>query len=111
MLDTVTERRAENDSDEIHLDAYNAAFYELGLKWHWTSDTYRDLQQHACERERLRTYLETRQPHLLRAYDSEFLVNAIHTVKTRRHQEMTEAGRRSAGRVDWAEMQRLEVGA
>ena len=59
--------------DEIERNAYNAAFYELGFRWYWDSDTYQELSarsEHAAER--LRHYLETRQAHLLTAYDAEF---------------------------------------
>jgi len=64
-------------------NAYNAAFYELGLRWHWDSETYRELQSTACEKERIRRYVKTHQPHLLTAYDVDFLVNAIETTKAR----------------------------
>ena len=29
--------------DETERNAYNAAFYELGLRWHWDRQTYCDL--------------------------------------------------------------------
>ena len=62
---------------EIELGAYNAAFYEIGLPWHWDDSTYERLATVPCERSRLRQYMENMQPHLLRAYDAEFLVQAI----------------------------------
>ena len=73
---------------EIHRNAYNAAFNELGLTWFWDSDTHHRLQANADERTRIRVYLETQQSHLLKAYDADFLVNAIHTTKQRRYASM-----------------------
>jgi hypothetical protein len=32
------------DPAEIDRNAYNAAFYELGLRWHWDIDTYNELR-------------------------------------------------------------------
>ena len=62
---------------EAELSAYNAAFYELGLGWHWSADTFLSLQSRADPCERIRHYMEQQHPHLLRAYDAEFLASAI----------------------------------
>jgi hypothetical protein len=70
-------------NDDAQRQAYNAAFDELGLSWQWDPDTYARLP--AEGRERLRTYLQTEQQHLLRAYDADFLVEAIEAVKARTH--------------------------
>ena len=73
-------------SDPAELDAYNAAFYELGLRWHWDAATYQALQsRHEDGATRVRHYLETQQPHLLRAYDPEFLVEMIEQKKCAAH--------------------------
>ncbi len=69
---------------EIDRAAFNAAFYELGLRWHWDSRTYAGLAGQACERRRLLGYLHTEQASLLRAYDAEFLTDAILQAKQRR---------------------------
>ena len=62
---------------ELERSAYNAAFYELGLGWHWSPDTFESLQAEADPCERIRAYMEQQHPHLLRAYDAEFLARAI----------------------------------
>ena len=62
---------------EVERSAYNAAFYELGLGWHWSADTFESLQSRADPCERIRHYMEQQHPHLLRAYDAEFLASAI----------------------------------
>jgi hypothetical protein len=69
---------------ELERNAYNAAFSELGLGWHWDEKTYSELQSIAQEEEeRLRTYVETQHRYLLTAYDARFLVNAIREAKMR----------------------------
>jgi hypothetical protein len=67
-----------SEAGDRDLNAYNAAFHELGLRWHWDSATYEALLSlggdgRAC----VRHYLQTQQPHLLRAYDEDFLVAMI----------------------------------
>ena len=86
---------------EAHRHAYNAAFDELGLPWHWDSATYSRLQAHG--RDGVRAYLEAEQAHLLRAYEADFLVNAIETAKTRLHAGMTGSrARPAAAKPGWA---------
>ncbi len=62
---------------EAERSAYNAAFYELGLGWHWSADTFESLQSSGDPCERIRHYIEQQHPHLLRAYNAEFLASAI----------------------------------
>ena len=62
--------------------AYNAAFDELGLPWHWDEATYERLLGHG--KDGVRRYLETERPHLLRAYDADFLVAAVESAMARR---------------------------
>ncbi|MGV3569453.1 MAG: hypothetical protein ACO1PB_02555 [Ramlibacter sp.] len=56
---------------------YNAALEELGLSWQWDPAT------HGPGREGLRAYLQKEQPHLLRAYDAEFLLEAVESTRER----------------------------
>jgi hypothetical protein len=74
---------ANDPSFEAQRHAYNAAFEELDLPWHWDAATYQRLvgQGQRCG---VRHYLETERPHLLRAYDPDFLVAAVEAAKARR---------------------------
>jgi hypothetical protein len=56
---------------------YTAALDELGLSWHWDPSTY------GTGPEGLRAYLHKEQPHLLRAYDADFLVDAVESTRAR----------------------------
>ncbi|WP_431095934.1 hypothetical protein [Polaromonas aquatica] len=82
MLNTML----DNTAAEQARHAYNAAFEELGLSWHWDAATYARLQNSAHGA--VRTYLETEQSHLLRAYEADFLVEAIEAAKARCHASM-----------------------
>lgn len=64
-------------AEERELNAYNAAFWQLGLRWRWDATTYRELARVPQERERIRLYVERHQPHLLKAYDLDFLCEMI----------------------------------
>jgi len=99
------EMNSQSIHDEIECDAYNAAFYELGLKWCWDPATYRRLldKNRLCA-ERLRQFLEADQPHLLKAYDADFLANAIENRKSQ-----FRASR--ALHCNWAALQAGEIGA
>ena len=68
---------------ECERNAFNAAFEELGLCWHWDEKTYAELQSIAAESERVRRYVESQHRHLLTVYDADFLVDAIRVTRSR----------------------------
>lgn len=72
---------ANDPTVEAQRHAYNAAFEELDLPWHWDAATYQRLTGHGCG---VRRYLETERAHLLRAYEPDFLVAAVEAAKARR---------------------------
>lgn len=74
-------------SHEAQRHAYNAAFEELGLGWHWDSATWAEVALQGPHG--VRRYLESRHPHLLRAYDADFLVQAIEAARARCQAEVT----------------------
>lgn len=80
MLKALLDNNTTDRADQVR-HAYNAAFEELGLSWHWDADTYARLQ--AGSRDAVRSYLETEQSHLLRAYEADFLVEAIEAARAR----------------------------
>ena len=74
---------------ESELAAYNLAFSELGLRWHWDADTYDQIRRAAGDRHCVQAYVEEQCPHLLQAYDSRFLVEAVESVRARRSNAAT----------------------
>jgi hypothetical protein len=90
--------------EDAERNAYNAAFYELGLHWHWDSPTYSALLRYSPKPEiRLRHYLETQHPHLLKVYDADFLAAAI----DERRRQHKPCARRP---FDWAQAATMELG-
>jgi hypothetical protein len=65
------------DAGEFDRNRYNAAFDELGLAWHWDEKTYADLHSIHRDKSPVHAYVERHAPHLLAAYDSEFLVGIV----------------------------------
>jgi hypothetical protein len=98
-----------SDAD-IERSAYNAAFYELGLRWYWDDATYEALSAERCERSRLRQYLHSAQPHLLRAYDADTLTQAILDAKQRLQRALSTSTVRALPRFNWADARWGEVG-
>ncbi|HEX6703613.1 MAG TPA: hypothetical protein VF169_02535 [Albitalea sp.] len=95
---------------ELERNAYNAAFHDLGLHWCWDDDTFAGLLANPDPHARLCRYIETQQPHLLRAYDLQFLVEAIEARKT----GFQAAGASTGGAAlsfDWAQACGTELGA
>lgn len=79
-MNTVLSRDVVRADPEVARQAYNSAFEELGLQWHWDRATYAGLP---AGKPGVRTYLEREHPHLLRAYDADFLVEAIEVARAR----------------------------
>jgi len=96
-----------SEAGDRDLNAYNAAFHELDLHWHWDSATYETLLSLGDDGPtRVRHYLKTRQPHLLRAYDEDFLVAMIE----RKADAMRQAGTASRF-LTWPDARGCELGA
>lgn len=98
------------DAIEIDRGAFNAAFYELGLRWHWDGPTYQQLASNPCERSRVRGYLEGEQAHLLRAYEADFLTDAILAAKARCRRALAACAPRTMPSFNWADARWGEVG-
>ena len=81
MVELMQDENQGDETAEMRRQAYNAAFEELGLSWHWDIVTYACLPSQ--DRRGLRAYLEQEQSHMLRAYEADFLVEAIETAKER----------------------------
>ena len=58
-------------------EALNAAFWDLGLRFHWDSATWAVLMHIDGLPAQIAYYLEHWQPHLLAAYDPAFLASLV----------------------------------
>jgi len=98
-------------NNEVERNAYNAAFYELGFRWHWDSRTYEELLSASQDAgERICHYLQTRQPHLLKAYDAAFLVEVIQQKKARHFERCCAHGSAPSRYFDWAQAHASDLG-
>ena len=94
------------ESSEMQREAFNRAFAEAGLDWHWDRDAYRDMLTAVGGRDRIADYAKARGE----AVDAE----ALHARKTEIFDaEMLERGltlRPGVAEVlDWAERERVPV--
>lgn len=83
--DTTAHPRRERIATEAEreLDAYNAAFDELELDWHWSRATLDELASISGEQERITAYLRAHRPHLLKVHDAAAIASEIVEVKER----------------------------
>ena len=65
--------------DEAARNAYNTAFSQMEIGWHWDATTYRELL--ADGDQPVRSFVERHRPHLLRAYGIDCLVNAVEATR------------------------------
>ena len=76
------------DTEELHRQAFNEAFFACGVNWRWGPALYAELLQITGGKERMASYLSQQRVsaaergHLLR------LIPQIHTTKTRFYQEL-----------------------
>ena len=103
-------RPVETPSADIERSAFNAAFYELGLRWYWDDATYETLCAEPCERRRVQCYVEAEHAHLLRAYEAEFLVEAIVAAKDRALKSLSRCRTPVLPRYGWADARWGETG-
>ena len=80
-----------------HLPAYNEAFSEAGLDWHWGTELYRELLLMPGGRERISHYLEHYDPalgehHEAVKQDASAWVETIHKLKSHYFEQLVESG-------------------
>jgi len=75
-----------------HRPAFNAAFAEAGLNWHWDVDLYGELLAVTGGKERMNFYAERHAPEFLTAPDAQQRIRDLHAAKTRHYVAMLAAG-------------------
>ena len=68
-----------------HRVAFNQAFAEAGLDWHWDVDRYGKLLSVTGGKERIRKFLSEDSPETLREPDIDARIRALHAAKTRHY--------------------------
>jgi HAD superfamily hydrolase (TIGR01509 family) len=75
-----------------HRPAFNKAFSEVGLNWHWDPDFYGTLLDVTGGRERIRHYAEKFDPATRAREDFESLLDRIHGIKSLHYQKLLASG-------------------
>ena len=72
------------DTEAAHCAAFNQAFSQCGLDWHWDDALYTELLSVTGGRERIVHYMKTAQPDLseFSAMDTDELINHLFQLKT-----------------------------
>ncbi len=81
------------DTEEVHRQAFNAAFIAHGLSWYWSVGAYAHLLKIAGGKERLRGYVESLDVPTAEKERLRRLVPRIHETKTRLYADLIELGR------------------
>lgn len=75
-----------------HRVAFNAAFAEAGLDWHWSEQLYGELLAVTGGKERIRHYLATCRPDYQLPADADSFIAGLHGAKTRHYTELLGRG-------------------
>ena len=81
-----------NTERDGHRPAFNAAFTEVGLSWHWDESFYGTLLVIGGGLERLRFFAEHFDPATRARDDFDGLMQRVHDIKTRNYQRLLAAG-------------------
>jgi len=76
-----------------HRPAFNAAFADAGLDWHWDAALYGELLAVTGGKERMRFYCEKYAPAFLQQPDADARIKALHAAKTAHYVRIVESGR------------------
>ena len=83
------------DTEMAHMAAFNQAFAELGLDWHWDVVLYTQLLEVSGGKERIRHFADHTKPRewmILTPKGRDDLVKRLHESKTRAYEEAVHAG-------------------
>jgi HAD superfamily hydrolase (TIGR01509 family) len=80
------------DTEELHRQAFNAAFATHGLDWHWTPEDYAARLVISGGRERITHFAREVAPQLAARADFGTFARNLHRAKTVLYQEMLNAG-------------------
>ena len=80
------------DTEEAHRRAFNAAFRDAGIAWHWHPTLYARLLSVAGGKERLLHYWRLVDPETADGSKVKEIVDAVHALKTRHYAQLVGAG-------------------
>lgn len=82
------------DTESAHRAAFNQAFAEFGLDWHWDQALYTELLHISGGKERIQHYWKTRFPNLreLSGMALQDSINRLHELKTAAYEDAVNSG-------------------
>jgi len=82
------------DTERLHLDAFNHAFAQEGLGWHWSVERYTELLAISGGKERLLHFWRSQNPGVteLEAGSLKALIDRLHEIKTAWYEAAVQAG-------------------
>lgn len=82
------------DTEMAHLSAFNHAFAEVGLDWHWDVSLYTRLLEASGGKERIRAYWESRgdMPRAIGGGAVEQTIAHLHEIKTAAYEQAVQDG-------------------
>lgn len=81
------------DTEEVHRQAFNAAFAEAGLDWEWDRTLYHALLAVTGGKERIRYFLQRERPDFQLPPDGDAFIAALHRSKTAHYVDALSGGR------------------
>ena len=75
-----------------HRPAFNAAFAEAGLPWHWDEALYGELLHVTGGKERMRSFCARHVPEFLQSPDADARIRDLHAAKTRHYVKLCAQG-------------------
>ena len=81
-----------SETEETHRRAFNRAFGEAGLDWHWDTALYGELLAVTGGKERIRHFMESRGIAPPAKADADTFIRALHAAKTRFYTTMLTGG-------------------
>ncbi len=80
------------DTETVHREAFNAAFAQAGLDWHWSEALYTQLLQVAGGKERIAHYWQQVDPNRASESIASRTIDRIHAIKTREYEQRVAGG-------------------
>lgn len=82
------------DTEQVHREAFNAAFKDMGMDWHWDEDLYTELLNVSGGKERIRHYWEMKQPDMLDVGGTAIqdTIDHLHNLKTAAYENAVNDG-------------------
>ena len=83
------------DTEAVHLEAFNHAFPQVSLDWHWSHDDYARLLEISGGKERLRHFWHSMHPDMtdLGGGALDDTINRLHEIKTAYYENAVNEGR------------------